>query len=272
MASMAGSGAAPGMRSNTGLRAFIDRWIFVFMAALFVATTLVGFIPDSLSKIAAIAAGQRASFPLVLHFHAVLMGSWLLLLLTQTTLMATGRDSMHKQLGLASMALAPAIVLTGIALVPTMYYQKWDAAVAAPPELQMQMRGMMAVVSNIVLVQFRAGILFAVFVGLALRARKTDPAFHKRMMFIATAMPLPAAIDRIGWLPSSFPANYYSQDAYVLLWLAPLFLWDIYRQGRVHRVYVVAFCVWLPFAAVLHSLWGSPLWQNYVPHLFGVAS
>ena len=72
----------------------MDRWIFVFMAALFFVTALAGFIPDSLMKIAAVKAGERAPFPLVLHVHAVLMGAWLSLLLAQTTLMATGNAAM----------------------------------------------------------------------------------------------------------------------------------------------------------------------------------
>src|SRR5262245_4473613 len=68
----------------------IDRWIFVSMAVWFIVVTLTGFVPDSLAKIAAVQAGDRPPFPLVLHLHAVLMASFLLLVLAQTTLMATG--------------------------------------------------------------------------------------------------------------------------------------------------------------------------------------
>jgi hypothetical protein len=68
--------------SDTPLVRMIDRWIYVIMAALFIAIVLVGFIPDSLGKIAAVGAGQRPPFPLIMHVHAVLMGSFLLLVLT----------------------------------------------------------------------------------------------------------------------------------------------------------------------------------------------
>ena len=87
----------------------IDRWIFVLMATWFIAIVLAGFIPDSLMKIAQVRAGQRAPFPLMLHAHAVLMGSFLLLLLTQSTLVAVGRRAFHRTLGLAGMVLAPAM-------------------------------------------------------------------------------------------------------------------------------------------------------------------
>src|SRR6516162_5198646 len=102
----------PAVGAGAPLAGLIDRWIYVFMAALLLMTTLVAFIPDSLAKMAAVETTQRAPFPAVLHVHAVLMGLWLLLLLAQTTLMATGNAAYHKQLGLASLALAPAILLT----------------------------------------------------------------------------------------------------------------------------------------------------------------
>src|ERR1700750_2077845 len=53
----------------------IDRWIYVFTAASFIAIVLAGFVPDSFAKVAAIQAGQRPPFPFVLHIHAVLLGS-----------------------------------------------------------------------------------------------------------------------------------------------------------------------------------------------------
>src|SRR3954453_16695809 len=73
----------------------IDRWIFVFTAVWFIAIVLVGFIPDSLIKVPPVQAAQRAPFPTVLHVHALLMGSFLLLLLTQAVPIATGRCELH---------------------------------------------------------------------------------------------------------------------------------------------------------------------------------
>lgn len=257
---------------SSGFTDFVDRWIYVFMAALFVVTTLAGFIPDSLAKIAAVEAGQRAPFPPVLHLHAVLMGAWLMLLLAQTTLMATGRPARHKQLGITSMVLAPAIVATGFVLVPTMYGQVWTAAQGAPPEMSQQLQGMVAFMGNIALLQIRAGLLFAVFVMLALSARKTDPGLHKRLMILATVIPLPAAIDRISWIPHSFPDAVYSADLYVLAWIAPMFVWDRYRLGRVHRAYVIWLAAFIPCSIVVNLLWNSAWWQSRVPELMGYAA
>src|SRR5210317_2112645 len=102
------------------------------MAAFFIVITLTGFIPDSLAKIAAVERGERPPFPLVLHIHSVLMGTFLLLLLAQTILAATERLKYHQRLGVSAAVLAPAIVVAGFILVPTMYHQIWDGMQTVP--------------------------------------------------------------------------------------------------------------------------------------------
>jgi len=54
-----------------------------------------------------------------------------------------------------------------------------------------------------------------VFITIALRARARDAGVHKRMMFLAVAVPLGAAISRIEWLPSSMPASPLSINLFV---------------------------------------------------------
>ncbi len=96
------------------------------MALWFLAITLLGFVPDSVMKVTAIAAGKRPPFPLLL--------------------------------------------------------------------------------------QTRTGALFPLFIFGAWQARAGDAGLHKRMMFLATAVALPPAIDRITWLPSTFPVNAIGSD------------------------------------------------------------
>ena len=114
--------------SKNTLTDLIDRWIYVFMAALIITITFTGFIPDSLAKIAAVEAGERPPFPLVLHLHSILMGSFLFLLLAQTSLAATGRLHYHRRLGIATVTLAPTLVVVGFVLIPTMYHQFWNSS------------------------------------------------------------------------------------------------------------------------------------------------
>jgi len=58
----------------------VDRNIYAFMAVLFAATAIAGFTPNSI----AILSGTKASPPLIIHFHAAAMSSWLLLLAVQS--------------------------------------------------------------------------------------------------------------------------------------------------------------------------------------------
>jgi hypothetical protein len=263
-------GPRPDRLSGTPRAAAIDRWIFVFMAASFVVITLTGFIPDSIAKIAAVEAGARPPFPIVLHLHAALMGAFLLLLLAQTILMATGRTDHHRRLGMAAFAIAPAIVLVGFILVPTMYHMAWNAAQSAPPEVRPGLRQVVLIHDNIMLLQLRIGILFPLFLAIGLRARAADAGLHKRMMFLATAMALPASIDRIAWLPSTMPASPLATDLYMLLALSPMFVWDVVRNRSVHPAYLIWMAVNVPFAVAVHGLWGSEWWHGVAPRLMGV--
>jgi hypothetical protein len=181
-------------RSTAPAAGVIDRWIFVFMAAWFIVIALLGFIPDSLEKIAAVQAGRRPPFPPVLHVHAVLMGSFLLLLLVQALLAATGRQAVHQKLGLVGVVLAPALVVAGFLLVPATYQSIWGAMQAAPPEVREAIRQGLREFDNIMLLQIRIGVLFPIFIAIALLARRRDPGLHKRMMFLAVAMALPAEV------------------------------------------------------------------------------
>ena len=256
--------------SGTPRAGFIDRWIYVFTAASFVILTLTGFIPDSLRKIAAVQASERPAFPLVLHMHAALMGTFLLLLLTQTALMATGRRQLHQRLGVVAFGVATVLVLVGLVLVPTMYHQIWNAAQAAPPASREKLQQVVLIRDNVMLIQLRVGILFPLFLLIGLRARGQNAGLHKRMMILATAMPLPAAIDRITWLPTTFPFSPLATDLYTLLAVSPMFFWDVYRNRTIHPAYQIWLAVNLPFAVAVHGLWGSAWWQGVAPRLMGV--
>lgn len=248
----------------------VDRWIFVGMAAWFIAIVLIGFIPDSMMKLGLIRAGARAPFPIVLHVHAVLMGSFLLLLLAQTMMVATGRCALHKQVGVAAFVLVPALVVVGLVLAPTMYYQAWGGAHFGPPEVRSALAPVVPLLENILLLQISAGLLFALFMTIALKARRAHSGLHKRMVFLATAVPLGAAIDRMHWLPSSMPASPWATYAYVLTALAPLFLWDVVRHRRVHRAYWLFLGLYLPVAALVVAAWDKLWWHEAAQRIMGV--
>jgi hypothetical protein len=260
----------PDVLSGTPRAHALDRWIFVVTAVWFIAIVLTGFIPDSLMKVAAVQAGERPPFPLVLHMHAVLMGSFLLLLLTQTVLMATGRRELHMRVGIAAFVLVPALVVVGLILAPTMYYQTWNALQTAPPEARGKLQELVSRQENIKLLQLRIGLLFPLFIGIALKARDASAGIHKRMMFLATAIALPAAIDRMTWLPNTFPASPVATDLYILVAVSPLFVWDVVRNRRVHEAYWIWLGINVPAALLVYSLWDTPWWHATARAMLGV--
>ena len=129
----------------------------------------------------------------------------------------------------------------------------------------------MAFATNIALNQIRGGVLFPIVVAIGLLARRRDAGMHKRMMILATVLPLGAAVSRISWLPTTAPNSGLSIDLLPLLIVAPMFAWDLHRLQRVHRAYMIWLGLFLPFVVLDLLLWNSPWWFSVVPRLMGVA-
>ena len=244
---------------------------FCAAAALFIVTTvLVGFVPSSLDRLAAVEAGQRSPLSPILHFHAITMASWLLLLLAQAGLAASGRIALHRRIGTLAFALAPLVMLAMVLQTRA----GWLEVAALPPGVlpPAALAATKQFLANLLPEQIRAIVLFGVFVAWALATRRSDPETHKRMMVLATFMPLGAAIDRIAsrWLPTTFPEAYDVEHGYFLLWLLPLLIFDWLRLGRVHRAYVLGLLCLAPFVLATHLLWNSPAWQALAPRLMGI--
>ena len=123
---------------------------------------------------------------------------------------------------------------------------------------------------NILLLQMRIGILFPLFMAIGLKARIPNAGLHKRMIFLATAIPLPAAIDRMSWLPTTLPASPLATDLYILAAISPLFVWDVVRNRRVHEAYLVWLAVNVPFALLVYRLWDTPWWHATARQIMGV--
>ncbi len=258
-------GRRPDLLSGTPRAHPLDRWIYVFTAASFIAIVLAGFVPSSIEKAGMVRAGLRPPFPLIMHVHAVLMGAFLLLLLAQTTLVATGRQALHMTLGLVSMLLAPAMVVAGFLLAGANYHGIWAAAQAQP-----QMLPVLGHIENILLLQLRIGLLFPVLIWIALRARRTEPGLHKRMMILATAVAIPAGIDRIPWLPTTMPATPLGPDLWTLVAISPLLVWDLIRNRSLHRAYWLWLALFLPVTIAVHALWDTAWWHGAAKAIMGV--
>jgi hypothetical protein len=151
--------------------------------------------------------------------------------------------------------------VVGFVLAPTMYYQVWGGANFGPPEVRKALAPVVPLLENILLLQITAGIMFAVFITIALTARERDCGLHKRMIFLAVAIPLGAAISRMTFLPSTMPASPLSINLFVLVAIAPMFIWDVIRNRRVHRAYWIWFPAFVVMTTAVNLLWDKPWWH-----------
>jgi len=243
---------------------FIDRWMFVIMAALLVVVVLSGFVPSSLEKIGLVETGIRDAFPPLLHIHAALMASWMFLLLTQSTLMATGRSAYHKQLGMVAFVLAPLMLTVGFILIPTLEGPLL-VQLAKSRQFSVEMLG-----AKLLFVQMRVALCFLTLIAWGLWVRRRDPGLHKRLMILGTIAPIYAALDRIPGIPRIDPFSPVSIDVYVVLLVAPLFVWDLVRSGRVHRAYVIWAAVYGAGSTAVYTLMGNPWWVEKASRFLGI--
>jgi hypothetical protein len=168
------------------------------------------------------------------------------------------------------MVLAPAVVVVGFLLVPINYHALCIAAEGAPPAIRAKLLASVSMWENLIMLQAQIGVLFSLFLFIGLRARKAHPGLHKRMMILATALPLPAAINRIPWLPSTLPGNPLSPELYTLAVLAPMFVWDVVRNRGVHRAYWIWLGFVVPTTLAINAAWDTPWWHAAAKRLMGV--
>lgn len=138
---------------------------------------LVGFYP----AVARRYLGQ-ADFPapVLLQAHVFAFTAWMCLLTTQIILIRTGRQNIHRRLGVTGVALVPILVITGVGaeiMSQRFYSPKY------PENLQFFIAPLIQM------------LVFLVCATLALLLRR-DPAAHKRLILLSTSMILVAAYNR----------------------------------------------------------------------------
>lgn len=159
-------------------------WVYVGLALSMSATAFWGF---SYTYFMPLLAGAYPQVSPAVHLHGWSFFLWFLLLPAQAFLMASGRRRTHMTLGVASVALAAVMVLTGILVASVRIEQGLSAT--EPDEFTTFWREFgQLIMYNMV--------LFAGFYGTAM-LRRGQPDLHKRMMVLASASVLPAAIFRI---------------------------------------------------------------------------
>jgi hypothetical protein len=148
--------------------------IFLDHGALHAGNGVCGFCAHVLSR-----GGFHAPLPsLIIHLHGAAFSCWILLLVTQTWLVAAGRVDIHRRLGIAGFLLAALMVILGILAATDSLVREAGPAGRDPKFFY--------------IIPLTDMLIFATLIFFAMRARSNPPA-HKRFIFVGTTALLIAA-------------------------------------------------------------------------------
>jgi uncharacterized membrane protein YozB (DUF420 family) len=156
----------------------------------------------------------------IFYVHGTVFTAWILLLLAQATLVASGRTDVHRKVGAFGAVLAIAMVVLG-ALAGLIAARRPTGFVEIPvPPLQFLAIPLFDIA------------LFALFVTLAIAVRRNTQS-HKRFMLLATINLVPAAVARWPIVIDRGPLAFFGLTD---LFLVALAVWDLRTRGRLHPV------------------------------------
>ena len=192
--------------------------------------------------------------------HGVAFVAWLLLLLTQTSLVAAGRVDLHRRLGVFGAGLAVVMLVLGI-IGSLMAASRPTGFIDVPvPPLQF------------LAVPFFALGLFAAFVSLALLNRRR-PQHHKRFMLLATIVLVEAAVARwpFAFMTTALPIPGIGMTELCLdLFLVPMLIWDLASRGRPHPVTLWGGLALIASQPFRFWLMGTPAWLAFAGWAVGL--
>lgn len=197
--------AVPGRR--------FDHVFFSGMALLMLATVFVGFAPTYY-----LAGVFRAPLPsLIIHLHGAAFSCWILLLVTQTSMVSAGRVDIHRRLGIAGFLLACLMVILGVLAATDSLVREAGPAGRDPKFFY--------------IIPLTDMLIFATLIFFAFRARSNPPA-HKRLILVGTIALMIAAIAR--W-PLLGHRNAIRAALLSYIFLLILVAYDLWSTRKVHR-------------------------------------
>jgi len=241
----------PTIAAVSGRSGAADRTFFSTTAMVMLLAAFVGFAPSYyLSSL----TGAPAVSPLV-HLHAFVFSAWIILYVTQVSLVAGGRTDWHRSLGAAGAGLAILVLILGV----TVAIQSGRTGGGGPQRNQTVF--LIFPLTNI--------SLFAGFCLFAVRARRR-PQIHKRLMLLATlslvVTPL-ARISRMAGLPFSPPAVGGMLLSDVVL--VALLVFDWQTRGRPHKVTLAAGSLYLVSQPLRVLIGHTAAWQGLAHRMIG---
>jgi hypothetical protein len=217
-----------------------DDVFFPAMGFLILSVVVLGFAQTYF-----FAGMLRAQLPSTLvHIHGALFVSWIFLVTIQPLLVAMGKVTWHKTLGVFGVILPPLLVVFGV-LTLFAFIRRTGADADVPPEL-------------LLTGDLEELALFVVLTSWGLLVRR-QAASHKRLMIMGTMAMLGPAIAR--WpIPFSPLGTICIQLGLPLL----VVIYDLWSSRRVHRSTTIAFAMIAVGLLAVLPVSGFGFWQLLV--------
>jgi hypothetical protein len=234
---------------HSGLR--FDNFFFPGMAVVIFATVFIGFARSDY-----LVGVFRAPLPnRLVHIHGAVFSSWIVLLITQTSLIAAGRVDLHRRLGLLGLVVACLMVTLGLMVATDSMARHF-----APGKVGVSAKAFYAVPIADMLV-------FAMLIYFGFRER-FHPSAHKRLMLIATIMITDAAFVRwpvpVGW----WDLQAAQMCCYTLLVL--LAGYDLWSTRKIHRATLWGSVFLIVLQQVRTPIGHTALWQSFATWVLDV--
>ena len=223
-----------------------DNRFFAGMALVSLVVIFIGF-----ARTYYLAGIFKAPLPnLLVHIHGAVFSLWILLFITQISLIAVHRVDLHRRLGMSGFGLACLMVILGV-LVATDQLARHAASPGT--ETVEEVRAFYAI-------PLADMLMFSTFVYLSLRNR-SRPAVHKRLMLFATFALLDAGFDRWSIFdPYSLPVV---NAVCFLPLLAALMAYDLWSTGKLQRVTLWASAFLIAAQQLRHPFSHTAAWQAF---------
>jgi hypothetical protein len=229
-----------------------DRTFYTGMSILMASVVMIGFAPTYYLRgyfgAPKTISGTAALTPMM-HVHATLFTSWVLLFIVQTALVAGRRVALHRKLGVAGAVLAAAMVIVGVNT--TIEAARRGAAPGGVDPLAFMVVPLFDVT------------LFAGFVTAAVLRRREKEA-HKRLMLLAYVSIITAAVARLPGLVVYGPLVFFGLS---LLFVVMGMVYDRISRGRIHRVYLWGGALLFVSVPLRLALSGTAAWRAFAEFL-----
>jgi uncharacterized membrane protein YozB (DUF420 family) len=194
-----------------------DHRFFTGMALATALTAVVGFAPTYYFR----GFTEAAPLTTLVHLHGALATTWMLLFLSQTSLVSAGRTDLHRRLGVAGLVVATLFVMVGYATAIAAA-RNGVTPPGGPPALAF------------LAVPLGTLLSFAVLAAVGLSQRRHRDT-HKRLMLLATIALLAPALARFRWFgPGGPPVAIGGTCLFVIACMA----YDRAAHGRIHPAFL----------------------------------